>query len=187
MENHLSPPGDFGRYLATHMAASAWKLKELTATLSFGVPLPWEPTGDPPWAQSFDDEYRRITAANCIARDFCNQSSALDALREYATSGDNPEVRCRCVTLLGQMGAIDELVNRLVADPEPELRLYALEYILVDQPSRFTELESVFQDDEDWQIKETLDCFRNGKDIPLFQYEMPNNKRVNRSGESGRT
>lgn len=168
------------------MAAAAWKLEELTATLSSGVPLPGEPTGDPPWPKSFDDEYRRITAANCIARDFGNETAALEALREYATSGDNPEVRCRCVTLLGQMGAIDELVERLTGDPEPELRLYALEYTLVNHPSRFAELQALFKDDQDWQIKETLDCFRLGKEIPLFQYEMPDNNAMHRSREAGR-
>ena len=167
------------------MAAPAWKLEELTATLSSGVSLPGEPTGDPPWPKSFDDEYRRITAANCIARDFGNDTAALEVLREYATSGGNPDVRCRCVTLLGQMGAIDELVERLIGDPEPELRLYALEYTLVNHPSRFPELESAFRDDQDWQIKETLECFRGGNDIPLFQYEVPDNKCVNRSGDSG--
>ena len=167
------------------MAASGWTLDELTATLSSGVRLLGEPTDDPPWPKSFDDEYRRITAADCIASEFGDQSAALEALRDYAAFGDTPEVQCRCVTLLGQMGAIDELVERLTGDPEPELRLYALEYILVNHPSRFAELESVFQGDQDWQIKETLACFRNCSEIPLYQYEVPDNNCVNRSGESG--
>jgi len=167
------------------MAAPAWKLEELTATLSSGVPLPGEAIDDPRWPKSFDDEYRRITAANCIARDFSNDTAALEALRDYATSGDNPDVRCRCLTLLGEMGAIDELLERLIGDPEPELRLYSLEFTLVNHPSRFAELESAFRDDQDWYIKEALECFRSGNDIPLFQYEPPDNKSVNRSGESG--
>lgn len=165
------------------MAVPAWTLDELVVTLSSGVPLPGEPTDDPPWPKSFDDKYRRITAANCIARDFPDQSAAMDALREYATSGDNPDVRCRCVTLLENMGPIDGLVDRLAVDSEPELRVYALEYLLVNHPSRFPEIESMFQGDEDWQINETLDCFRSGKDIPLFYYEIPDNNTLDRSGD----
>ncbi|MBR9803159.1 hypothetical protein GYB59_16360 [bacterium] len=64
------------------------------------------------------------------------------------------------------------------------MRLYALEYILVNHPSRFPKLESLFENEQDWQINETLDCFRSGKDIPLFQYEVPDNKAVNRSTDS---
>ncbi|MFN0198531.1 MAG: HEAT repeat domain-containing protein [Planctomycetaceae bacterium] len=166
------------------MSQTAWTLRELIATLSTGVPLPGEPTGDPPWPKSFDDEYRRITAANCIAGDFADQSDAMNSLRQYALSGENPDVRCRCVTLLGQKGCIDELVDKLIDDPEPELRLYALEYILVNHPIRFAEVESRLHDDQDWFINETLESFRSGNEIPLYHYEMPDKNALNRSRES---
>ena len=167
------------------MTAPTWKLEDLIATLSSGVRLPGEATDDPPWPKYLDDEYRRIHAASCIASDFPNQPGALGALREYASSGDMLDVRCRCVRLLGQMGPIDGLVERLTNDPEPELRLYALEYMIVNHPSRIVEIESLFHNDEDRWIKETLACLRSGKDIPLYQYEMPERSCVNRIGETG--
>lgn len=70
--------------------------------------------------------------------------------------------------MLGKMGAIDQLAGRLIHDAEPELRLYALEYMLVNHPSRIAEVESWFQADQGFQIRETIACFRSGKDIPLY-------------------
>lgn len=165
---------------ACRMSNNPWSLSELIATLSSGSRLPGEPTGDPPWPIYLDDEYRRITAANCIAEHFGHCTEAMNALREYASSGDNAEVRCRCVTLLGQLEAIGELVIQLLDDPEPELRLYAVEFILVNQPHRFDEIDSQLRDDADWQIRETLSCFRDGKERPLYQYDFPDGGALNR-------
>ena len=169
------------------MVPRAWTIDELRATLLAGARLPGEPTGEPPWPRCMDDEYRRITAASCLASDYADDPECVGILHAYVTDGENQEVRCRCLTLLGEISPLGELIDQLLDDPEPEIRLYSLEYMLVNHPSRFPELESRFQEDQDWQINETLACFRAGTEIPLFHYHVPANKPIHGSGEVGRS
>ncbi|QDU14028.1 hypothetical protein CA11_18320 [Gimesia maris] len=155
------------------MPIPAWSLESLISTLFTGEKLPGENSDNPPWPSSFEDEYRRITAANCLEKDFGHLKEAVDALQRFAEAGDVPEARMRCVALLGLRRTIKPLIEQLLKDVEPELRLYAIEYLLVHEPERFPELEEKFSEEEDWEIQETLELFRNGEPIPLFYYDMP--------------
>ncbi|WP_417393645.1 HEAT repeat domain-containing protein [Gimesia sp.] len=155
------------------MPIPAWSLESLITTLFTGEKLPGEYCENPPWPSGLDDEYRRITAANCLDEDYGHLTQAVDALLRFAESGDVPEARMRCVTLLGLRRQIKPLIQQLLGDVEPELRLYAIEYLLVHEPERFPELEEQFHNEEDWQIQETFAIFRQGEPIPLFYYDMP--------------
>lgn len=155
------------------MPFPAWSLDSLIKTLFTGENLLDEVIDNPPWPGAFEDEYRRITAANCLDKDYGNLRQSVQALQRYAESGDVPIARCRCVTLLSFRQQIKPLIELLLDDVEPELRLCAIEYLLVHESERFPELELQFQDEEDWQIRETLLLFRNSDKIPLFYYEMP--------------
>ncbi|QEG42252.1 hypothetical protein UC8_42860 [Roseimaritima ulvae] len=135
--------------------------------------MPGEPSGERPWPTYLDDEYRRITAADGLSRDFSDNPLSIVALSAYAESGDVPEVRCRCLALLGALGSVDSLVDKLIDDPEPDIRCYALEYLLVNHPDRFHEIETCFAADLDSEINEILSCFRRGDPIPLYYYDMP--------------
>ena len=151
-------------------------LPELECTLRTGCRLPGEPTGKPPWPSYLDDEYRRITAANCLADHYRHRPEAVAALRNYTFDGSIPEVRIRCVTLLGRQGSIDDLIERLTSDIEPELRLFALEYLLTEMPTRISDLLPPYRQDQDWQVQETLSLYDRSDPIPCWYYEPPDDR-----------
>ena len=101
----------------------------------------------------------RITAANCLAEHFADSEQARDGFRHDAIAGENVEVRCRCVTLLGLIGSISSLVRQAIDDRKAELRLYAVEYMLVNHTQNSPMQKRLCQPC-DWRIVETLDCFR---------------------------
>ena len=130
----------------------------------------------PPWPDYLDDEYRRITAATCLVDHYRNHPEAVAALHDYVANGSNPEVRIRCVILLGRLGSIEALVERLSSDVEPELRLFALEYLLTNLPTRIFDLLPDFRGDKDWQIQETLSAYDRDEPIPHWYYEPPDDR-----------
>lgn len=155
------------------MAAPAWSLETLIHTLFTGEKLPGETSDAPPWPLAWDDEYRRSMVISHIDQDYGELPQAIDALRRFAESGDVPEARIRCVELLGVKSQVIPLIEQLLEDEEPELRLYAIEYLLVNEPERFAELEQRFRDEEDFQIQDVLAIFKRGEPIPLYCYAMP--------------
>lgn len=156
------------------MVRTPWSINELCRTLADGSRLPGEATGESPWPECPKEEFRLITAVQCIAEYFLDNQRAMSAICHYALHGDLPEVRCHCLTVLERLNLADvDLVDELLDDEESEIRCYCLEYLLVHRPERFPELEAHFQDDQDWFISETLAAFRAENEIPLFYYKVP--------------
>ena len=155
---------------------SPWTIEELCDALASGKLLSNESPEDPPWPKYLDDEYRRITAAMNLALYFSYSPKAIDALSNYFLTGKNEEVRVTCVKELGKISKVAHLIPQLVNDPEPELRLYALEFILIECPEKLTEIAPCIRKDSSWEILETLECLDTNQPIPLFYYEMPANE-----------
>ena len=155
------------------MPAPKRSLEELIHTLFTGEKLPGECCENPPWPLALDDEYRRITTAMTLDENYGDQPRAIEALQRFAETGDVPEARLYCLSLLGLRRQVKPLIEQLLEDEEPEVRLYAIEYLLVHEPERFAELDLRFRDDKDLHIQKVLAVFQKGEPIPLYQYDMP--------------
>lgn len=152
---------------------SHWTIDELCEVLISGKAFTSEPTEDAPWPKYLDDQYRRQVAAMDLAAEFGSCQRAIDALSQYALTGQNDEVRLTCARELGKISQVAPLIPRLIDDQEPDLRVYALEFILTEFPDQIQQLAPDVRNDQSWEIQETLECFDSEKPPPLFHYERP--------------
>ena len=151
-------------------SAAPWTREQLCHTLRTGEPLPGDSefiTSEEPYSW---DYRRRMLALTCLIQYFSSCRDTIELLREIVLNGDEGDIRLECLRELEALVSIDELIESLLHDSKPCLRIYAIEYLLANFPADFEELKPMLQADPDIRVHEILYCIRQGKPLPVFYY-----------------